>query len=231
MEKKHKPHIKAIIFDMDGTIIDSMHLWQLASKKVLENRGITNPPAHYQKEVENILSLKEWALITKQLLGIEDSSNLLVQELKVIVQTHFRASAKYINGFENFHAQITALNIPTGVATNCELQTLAVISSQLQFSNLFGTHVYSFEHAENKPKPDPAVFLHAAKMLGFDPSECLVFEDSLHGFRAAKAAGMMCVAVRNKKNHHLMDEVNHFIDDYAEALKTINHLIISDTQK
>jgi len=67
------------------------------------------------------------------------------------------------------------------------------------------------------PKPDPAIFLHSASQLGVKPEDCVVFEDSIFGFNAAKAAGMKCIGIKNELNLKHLDKVNDAIENYYQA--------------
>jgi len=168
-----KKKVKAIIFDMDGTIIDTEAIWKNVTLDVL-----------------------------KELKG----------------------DIAFIEGFKEFHTTLREHNIPTGIATNASESHLQQISEQLKFKDMFGAHIYSIAHVNYRAKPDPAIFLHVAEKLGVKPEECVVFEDSLPGFSAAKAAGMQCIAIKNSINSGFLDTVHEAIENYHHAHAALTRL-------
>ncbi len=65
-------------------------------------------------------------------------------------------------------------------------------------------------------KPSPDIFLHAAKKINVEPEHCIVIEDSVHGIKAAKAAGMYCIAINTGKDRHLLGQADEIVDCYTE---------------
>ena len=65
-------------------------------------------------------------------------------------------------------------------------------------------------------KPNPDIFLHAAKSIGVDPKDCIVIEDSVHGIQAAKAAGMYCIAINTGNDRHLLGQADEIVDCYKQ---------------
>ena len=94
----------------------------------------------------------------------------------------------------------------------------------MNLTKFFGANIYHIGHVENKVKPDPAVFLHAAEKLNVNPSECVVFEDSIFGFEAAKQAGMKCVAIQHPHNENHRHEVHGSITSYDDALNILKKI-------
>lgn len=212
--------IKAIIFDMDGTIINTEAIWEMSKHEALSKLGIqlTN-----QAQRDFIASLagfnsRDGAGRIKKFFGLSHSEDEIVANAIASANTHFIAQKiDFIEGFELFHQKLQSLMISTGLATNTNLENLAVLTTKMQLQRFFGDHIYSMAHVGHKPKPDPAVFLHTAQRLNVAAHECLIFEDSLFGFQAAKAAGMTCIAIKNNNNRHLLDQVHDAITNYHEA--------------
>lgn len=163
--------------------------------------------------------------LLKEIFKLSESVDDLVKETEHDALHQFTDSIKFIDGFELFHKQLREHNIPTALATNADLKSLTHLSEKLGFQQFFGTHLYSIGHVDNKAKPDPSVFLHAAKQLGAKPEECLVFEDSLFGFQAAKAAGMKVIGIKNEKNAIHLEQVHHAVNHYHEAEEALRFVI------
>jgi len=209
---------KAIIFDMDGTIIDTEHIWQEATRQVIVNRGVV-----YTQEMRDELhrrkqghALHQSSLIMKEVAGLRDDAVTLSYEKAAIADALFEEGIRFIQGFEDFHAQAVALNLKTGVATNATDQTVAITDRKLNLRKFFGEHIYHIGHVENRGKPNPALYLLAARELGVTPAECLVIEDSANGIVAAKAAGMYCFGINTAGTPELLKHADAVINGYHE---------------
>ncbi|MCK4499509.1 HAD family phosphatase [Candidatus Babeliales bacterium] len=224
--KSIKNTINAIIFDMDGTIIQSEHLWLDATKQLLINHGITKWNAKQEEFLDNLsgIGLTPCVVKMKKEFMLQASVEKLVKETKDLAIASFEDQVTMIEGFAPFHAKLREKGIKSSIATNADQKSLNVLSKMFKFDTFFGSHLYCVEHVE-KPKPDPAIFLHAANQLGVKPSECVVFEDSVFGFRAAKAAGMRCIGVENSQNKHLLSEyTNASFSTYHDAMEALTKL-------
>jgi len=218
-----KDQIKAIIFDMDGTIIESEDIWNKAIRKVLSDNNVflagQDEELLFNKMIGRNLDicfkdLKDAFKIDKHFLE-------LVEDCKRLSAMEFSKGVSFIKGFEPFHLKLQQNNIPSCIATNCDLETLEKINQSMNLSKFFGDKIFAAAHV-SKPKPDPALFLHSAKQLNVLPEECIIFEDSLFGFQAAKAAGMKCIAIKNDKNIDLLHHADGVIEHYDFATEILN---------
>ncbi len=222
-----KDKVKAIIFDMDGTIIKTEDIWKRVTLEVITQSG----KRVLTKEQALLLeSLSGTGLITasrlvKEQFDLKESIEELVTRKALLAQKYMQEShIPFIDGFEQFHLKIRQANIPTSIATNADMQSLQFLSQKLNFSRFFGNNMFCVNDVENRAKPDPALFLHAARQLNALPEDCIVFEDSLVGFQAARAAGMKCIAIKNEVNHNLISHAIHAIDSYDEAEEILKKL-------
>jgi len=225
-----KDKVKAIIFDMDGTIIKTEHIWDVVSTKVLMDLcNITTLSAKHTKFLKNVgsVGVENTAIAMKREFGIPHSVEEIIQRKLQLAASYFDEAIEFIEGFEDFHKKLQELNIPTSIATNASEVSLKQISENLKFERFFGKNIYSIADVNNKAKPDPAVFLHAAKQLLVNPDDCIVFEDSLVGFQAAKAAGMKCIAIKNKNNKNHLIHVQDAIDNYSQAEEALKKVFLS----
>lgn len=218
--KKETTKIKAAIFDMDGTIIDTENIWQKVMSDFLAKRGITELTPLQKKALDDSAGggLPKAAEIFKREFNFKESIEVLIQE-KVDLSLEYmqKYQVNFIKGFPDFHEFLKKNSILTGVGTNAGIPTLNILAQKLNFQSFFGKDIYSMDHVEKKAKPNPALFLHVAKQLNVNPKECLVFEDSIAGFQAAKKAGMTLVAIKNEKNSKILDQADFVINDYSQA--------------
>ena len=227
--KKIKEKIKAVIFDMDGTIIQTESIWDEATKKVLIQKGISLENEKEKKLYESIplgLGLHIfWEKLQKTFNLAEHNHMTLAEECIGHIEEQFKnGNIQFIPGFEDFHKKLCLHKIPTCIATNCDDKSLAHLTKSMNLSQFFGNKIFNISTVEGKAKPDPALFLHAAKELNVDPKECVVFEDSLAGFQAARDAGMRCIAIKNNYNSNEINHANAFIDHYDLAHEALNQL-------
>lgn len=211
---------------MDGTIINTEHVWKEATSQMLAKRGFT---AFTQEQQEFLTSLSGIGLlrsaeVLKQEFNIADTIDDMALETKQIAHKLFESGVEFIDGFKIFHQKLQQHAIPTSVATNADQASLDLIGDKLKLGQFFGKNLYSIEIVGNKAKPDPAIFLHAAKQLNVEPEECVVFEDSLFGFQAAKAAGMKCIAIKNNINQDKLNLAHDAISSYHEAEEALRQL-------
>lgn len=208
---------KAIIFDMDGTIINTEDLWKQASKYMLQTKGNLS-----EEECIKVLSeLKGSSLHTScAFIAMTYNTQESVQELIKIKEEYvfknFKKLIQFIDGFDRFHNQLSKFGMKSAIATNATINTLNKTKEHIPLEQYFNEHIYCFEHAGKKPKPNPNVFLHAAHQVGVDPIHCIAIEDSATGIAAAKSAGMFCIGINTGNDRERLSQADLIIDHYGE---------------
>lgn len=216
--------IKAVIFDMDGLLIDSEPLWQEAEIETFTKVGVplTKEMAketmglRVDEVVEHWFSRYPWKEPPKK--KIEDKVAARVIEL-VKEKGAARKGVREI--FELFANK----NITTAIASSSQTEIINAVLEKI----LIRKYVKVIHSAENEPygKPHPGVYITTAKRLNINPEYCLAFEDSPNGVLAAKAAKMKCVAVPDnsvKENKIfsiadiIIDSLEDFRLEYLERL-------------
>lgn len=224
------PAIKAVIFDMDGTIIQTDSLWNQITLATLaaHNVSIQTPAQHAFLTqlsgagfIQALEQLKAYFMIDVEL-------DLFIERTKKISLETLKNPVAFVEGFEAFHTALQNANIKTGIATNACKDDLDFLSKKLGFPRFFGSHIYSIHAVHNRAKPDPAIFLHVAEQLGVLPQECLIFEDSKYGFEAAHAAGIPCIAIAHARNIEHRKMAHGVIETYDQAIEAI-HQTLSKT--
>ncbi len=189
---------EAIIFDMDGVIIDSEPLWKIAMEEVFSGLGSRLKKEDFQKTVGLRIDevIHYWNI--KENWGIRDESE--VEEAIIIKMEGLIADKPVaLEGVIDTLNYLKLRNIPVGLATSSSSRLIKVVLDKLEIKQLFN-FVHSAE-MEQYGKPHPAVYLTVAKKLAVLPEKCLVIEDSLNGIISAKAAKMTAVCIPEKTHH------------------------------
>lgn len=186
----------AVIFDMDGTLIDSMGIWSDIDKTFLSERGLFVPSdLHTQVEGK---SFHETAAFFKERFALPES----LEEIKQI--WHGMAYERYAHGMRlkegtgRFLQILGGMHKKIGIATSNSRELTECCLRDIGVLSCFDTIVTANEVVNGKPRPD--IYRKAARNLGVKPSKCIVFEDTGAGIMAGNAAGMITCAVFDEHN-------------------------------
>ena len=212
--------IKAIIFDMDGVLVDSEPFNIEIEKRQFElnHLSISEEEHHQYMGVATDVMWREIAKRQSLSLPVET----LIEQNKT-ESIHYFTELKEIPvmpGLVDLLEKLTLKNFPIAVASSSFLEIIELILQRTGLRKHFQVVVSSQEAGKSKPEPD--VFLLAAKQLGINPQDCMVIEDSANGIKAAKAAGMRCIAFEgpgaNPANQKQADAVIKSFDQLYNML-------------
>jgi HAD superfamily hydrolase (TIGR01509 family) len=186
--------IRAIIFDMDGVLVDSEPFHFEIEKRQFElNKLLISDEEHHQ--YMGVASDVMWYEIAKRHISPADIEYFITQNKEESIRFFNEIEeVPVMAGLKEVLEKLSERNIPMAVASSSIHEIIELILEKTGLLKYFQYIVSSKEAGKSKPGPD--VFLLAAKKLGVEASECLVIEDSFNGIRAAKAAGMRCIAYR-----------------------------------
>jgi HAD superfamily hydrolase (TIGR01509 family) len=186
--------IEAVIFDLDGVIVDSEIWWDEARREFAARRGRSWSEA--DRAAVMGANSRQWSATMRERLHLDEPDRQIERAIvEAVVERYRREGAPIIPGAVEAVRRI-ARAWPTAVASSAHGEVIDAALEATGLTGVFRVVVSSDEVDRGKPEPD--VYLEAARRLGVDPRRCLVVEDSLNGVKAAKAAGMTCVLIPNR---------------------------------
>ena len=211
-------HIKAVIFDLDGTLVESMSMWKDIDVEYLEKFNLP-VPENLQQDIEG-LNMYQTAVYFKETFNIPDCLEDIMAAWNEMAFEKYTCEIPLKPGVRPFLEALKKKHIPCGIATtNSRFLTEAILTSH-QIHSFFSVIVTGDEIT--KGKPDPEIYLKAAEKMNVSPEECLVFEDIPYGIMAGKQAGMRVCAVEDdysvKDREEKLRLADFYIDNYEELL-------------
>jgi len=213
--------IQAVIFDMDGLLVDSEPIQFEASQLLFRQYGHRFTVKHLKKFlgvrlVEELATLKrEWKLQP-------DVKEFMAKRRNIFLRL-IRKKLKLAKGAGELLKFLRQIGLPVGLGTSAEHWYVDEVMKKFNIRHHFDV-IVSSEQVQ-KGKPDPEVYLTVAKHLRVTPANCLVLEDAVNGIAAAKNAGMMCFAVPNpytpKRDYEKADQSFQSLREVTSALKKL----------
>ncbi len=202
--------IKAVIFDLDGTVVDSMWMWEAIDIEYLARFGISLPP-DLQKKISG-MSFRETAVYFKETFDIPDSLEKIKADWNEMAMDKYCHEVPLKPGVLDFLKKLKEGGIKTGIATSNSKELAFAVLEALGLQPYFDEIHMSCEVKTGKPAPD--IYLWVAECLKVAPEDCLVFEDISEGIRAGKAAGMKVCGVEDAFSAEYREEKKQLADYY-----------------
>ncbi len=210
--------MKAVIFDMDGSLVDSMWIWKDIDIAYLSQYGYDvseEKVEAFQKEIEG-MSFEETAKWMSEHFPVPRTVNEMMDDWNRMAWDKYEHEVFLKPGVAEFLKECKKRGILLGIASSNSRELVDNVIHSRGLEGVFSVIKTGSDGLPGKPAPD--VYLAAAKELGVKPSRCLVFEDVPAGIRAAKAAGMRVCAVEDDYSAHQREEkkilADYYIEDY-----------------
>lgn len=208
---------KLLIFDFDGTLVDSLPLWHKVDVIFFEHRrGLT-----YDEDELGFVSksIEESAIISKEFYNLPESVEEIIKEWSDIINELYLTEDILRDGARELIERARKLGYLVAIGTN---NTKPLISSYLEKEGMeddFDLIMTAYEAKKSKPAPD--LFLKIAERLGVNPEDSIVIEDSLPGIQAANSAGMTSYCIKgsesDKNEDAVKKEADYFIKHMSEV--------------
>jgi len=208
-------NFKAAIFDLDGTLLDSMDIWEKIDIAFLSKRGLTAPD-NYVIEI-CARSFTEAAKYTIDIFGLSESVHSIIKEWNDMAAYEYAHNVRLQPYALEYLQKLKSAGIKLAVATALpeKLYKPCLINNGVY--NLFNALCSTDEVSKGKEAPD--IFLLASKRLKTPTHECVVFEDVLPAIKSAKQAGMIVYGVYDKYSAHHIEEIKAIADGYLHDFR------------
>jgi beta-phosphoglucomutase family hydrolase len=203
--------IQAVIFDMDGTLVDTTELEYKAWHRMMQEQGVEFTHEEYIK----VLGAKGSEIVKNHLDWEEEAIQEILQNkeryFKELVAQH---GLDLIPGVEKLLQDIQQIPLKMALATGASRKKLEFVLEKLPIAQYFDAMITADDTQTGKP--DPEVFLNAAKKLGVAPDSCIVMEDARNGAEAAKKGGMICIAITTTRGKDQLQKADLVVNGYNE---------------
>jgi HAD superfamily hydrolase (TIGR01509 family) len=206
--------IEAVVFDLDGVIVDSEHVWDAAREILARERG-----GHWHERAQMDMmgmSSTEWSRYMHDVIGLQDPPEEISSEVVRRLEATYREELPLIDGASEAVARL-AQTWPLAVASSSNRPIIDLVLELSGLDRFYRATVSSEEVQHGKPSPD--VYLEAALRLGVDPEHTVAVEDSHNGILSAKAGGMRVVAIPNRRylpGEGALAEADVVLEDISE---------------
>jgi HAD superfamily hydrolase (TIGR01509 family) len=184
--------VEAVVFDLDGLLIDSEHVWDEARRELARERGGRWTETATQDMMG--MSSLEWSRYMHDVIGVADPPDEISAQVVRRLERIYRDELPLFDGAVEAVERLAA-RWPLGLASSSNRELIDLVLELSGMARFFRATVSSEEVARGKPTPD--VYVEAARRLGVTPDRCAAIEDSENGILAAKAAGMRVLAIPN----------------------------------
>lgn len=220
-KRKKTKMIKGVIFDLDGTLIDSMRIWYDVDRNFLIENGVKDPPREISERLKKMTVFESSALLIKE-FGLKLTQEYVIKRIEELVKKEYEENIPLKVHAVEIMDFLDKAGIPYGVATATYKSLAEAVMKRLGIYDRVSFLLTDVEFPKGKKFPD--IFLGAAEILGTAPNETLVVEDSLHCLETAVNAGFMTAAVYDESalpDKEAIEKTAHY---YFDSLKEIEKL-------
>ena len=210
--------IKAAIFDLDGTLVDSMYVWKKVDEDFLTAREI--PTSEDYTDKMRTMFFETAAAYTKETYKLDESVEEIMQVWLDMAHYEYANNVRAKSGAASFIRLLKERGIKIGMATSNNPYLLRPCLENNRMNELFDCVCYTSQVGMNKSNPD--IYLFTAKTLGVKPEQCIVFEDIPEGILSSSSVGMKTAAVYDESNEQfvelLKEKSDIFVYSYTQLI-------------
>lgn len=204
--------VKGAIFDLDGTLIDSMGLWRQIDEEFLGKRGL-GVPKDYSAKIA-AMGVEETAIYTKDRFGFDDTVEDIIKEWYDMALDAYSNRIMLKPGAGKYLRLLKGRGIKLSIATASDIKLVVPVLNNNKVLDLFENITTIREVDRGKGFPD--VYLEAARKMELHPEECAVYEDIIEGIKGAKSGGFYTIGVHDYWSASEKDDIVKLADKYIE---------------
>ncbi len=216
---QHLDNIKGCIFDLDGTLLDSMSVWQEVDRKYLKKFSIEFKP-EYSDEIKKI-TFDENATYFINKFNLDLSEEQIKADWYTMVEEEYAQHIPMKKGALALLEHMHSLQIPMCIATSCHKPHALLALKRLGIDKYFDFIFTCKELNTNKHCSD--IFLTCAEKFEILPTECMVVEDLFVALQVCHKEGFVCVGVHDQLSAHEREDIREVVDYYIEDFETLLH--------
>ncbi|MEL7654699.1 MAG: HAD family phosphatase [Bacillota bacterium] len=209
------------IFDLDGTILDSMPIWDNAGEMFLNKLGINAEPG--LGKIMFAMCMTEGAEYLKERYSLNMGIDEIIAGINHTIQDFYFHQVQLKDGVKQFLIEMKQAGIPMAAATSSDRKIVERALERLDVINFFDKILTCTEIGAGKEKPD--IYFAAAEHMGTLPKDTWVFEDALHAIQTAKSAGFRTVGVYDASSKENWGEIKKISEIYMEKLVYIKQFL------
>ncbi|MCH4240061.1 MAG: HAD family phosphatase [Oscillospiraceae bacterium] len=207
--------VKHAIFDMDGTLLDSMYVWDNVGRTVLENYGV--PVPEDLRQVMRSMTVEDTAQYFCR-LGVQDAPKAVEAQINRIPYEKYLYEVQPKPGAVEFLCHLQKLQVPMCIVSSTDEKSIRAAFDRLHLTKLLSFILSTCDFGSGKDKPE--IFYEAARRLGGRPEDTTVFEDALYAIHTAKTAGFQVVALEDARAKNEREEIRKQADIYLPDLRS-----------
>ena len=208
--------VKAILFDMEGVVIDSAGIWDDVQRIFLKKWDII----YDRNKTKHLLtgrSIEDGIKIMQEIYPqIEGNIKDLVNQRCKIAEDLFKTKINFIVGFLDFRNYLKD-DYRICIATAMYRSLLEKVNNKLGLDEIFNNQIFSIDDVGGKSKPNPDIFLYALKKLNVECKDCIVIEDAPNGIEAAKRAGIFVIGITTTYDRDKLKNADLIVDNFKEV--------------
>lgn len=206
--------IKGVIFDVDGVLLDTMHVWTDAGERYLASLGIKAEPRLGDKLFS--MTVDMGAIYLKERYELPQSIEEIIKGVNGVVEDYYYRHAQFKPGAKGLLKKLKVRGVPMTIASSTAQGYILAAMERLGAAAYFDA-VLSCVQLETS-KAEPMIFFEAMKIMGTEPGETWLFEDGLYSVKTAKKAGLKTVGIYDEVSAHEQEELAAEADIYIRSL-------------
>lgn len=207
-------NIKGVIFDVDGVLLDTMHVWTDAGARYLASLGVEAEPRLGDKLFT--MTVDMGAVYLKENYALSQPVSEIIRGVNGVVEDYYYHHADFKPGAQKLLHQLKEAGIPMTIASSTAQQYILAAMKRLGYAEYFD-EVLSCVQLKTS-KSEPMIFFKAMEIMGTKPEETWLFEDGVYSVKTAKTAGLKTVGVYDEVSRHEQEELEKQADIYVKSL-------------